>query len=218
MNHIISFAAFALSIAYTLQGDLSRAIEYAELGIKKSTTIAERIWAQSGLQWAHARIGDPNLGVDLGKNLALMYRAAHFVPGEAFTLITTAEAIFRSGDKDDAAKECSEGLELAERAGMKFVIGRGHRLLGKITLEMNREMAADHFSKAISVLEEIGAENEVALACADYGRLYRDGGNIPQARKYLTHALEIFVRLGTLIEPDRVREELAGLPFSETQN
>jgi len=28
----------------------------------------------------------------------------------------------------------------------------------------------------------------------------------------LTDALEIFERLGTLIEPDKVREELAGLP------
>ena len=29
---------------------------------------------------------------------------------------------------------------------------------------------------------------------------------------YLTQALEIFERLGTLIEPDKVRKELAGLP------
>ena len=32
------------------------------------------------------------------------------------------------------------------------------------------------------------------------------------AREYLTKALEIFERLGTLIEPDKVREELAELP------
>ena len=33
-----------------------------------------------------------------------------------------------------------------------------------------------------------------------------------RAREYLTKALEIFARLGTLIEPDKVRKELADLP------
>ena len=33
-----------------------------------------------------------------------------------------------------------------------------------------------------------------------------------EARRYLTQALEIFERLGTLIEPEKVRKELAELP------
>jgi hypothetical protein len=33
-----------------------------------------------------------------------------------------------------------------------------------------------------------------------------------EARRYLTDALEIFERLGTLLEPDKVRKELAELP------
>ena len=35
--------------------------------------------------------------------------------------------------------------------------------------------------------------------------------NVEQAREYLTKALEIFERLGTLTEPDKVRKELAEL-------
>ncbi len=211
MNHIVSFAAFALSNAYTLRGDLSRAIEYAELGIQKATTVAERLWAQSGLQWAHARIGDPAIGVELGKSLAPMYRAAHFVPGETFTLINTAEGILRCGDRNDAAKKCREGLKLAQRSGMKFAIGHGHRLLGETSLEVNPDEAHDHFTKSMTVFEEIGAENELALAYSGYGRLHKKQGDIPQAREYLTRALEILERLGTLIEPDRVRKELDDL-------
>ena len=37
-------------------------------------------------------------------------------------------------------------------------------------------------------------------------------GHMAQARDYLTRALEIFERLGTLGEPDRVRQALAELP------
>jgi tetratricopeptide (TPR) repeat protein len=71
--------------------------------------------------------------------------------------------------------------------------------------------AAVPFLKRIAVLREIKAENELALAYAGYGRLHKKQGQVAQAREYLTKALEIFERLGTLIEPDKVRKELAEL-------
>jgi tetratricopeptide (TPR) repeat protein len=61
------------------------------------------------------------------------------------------------------------------------------------------------------VLQKIKAENELAVAYAGYGRLHKQQGRIAQAQENLMKALEIFERLGTLIEPDKVREELAGL-------
>jgi tetratricopeptide (TPR) repeat protein len=84
--------------------------------------------------------------------------------------------------------------------------------LGEIALKTNPSQAASHFEKSIEVLRETKAENELALAYAGYGRLHKRQGQIGQAREYLTKALEIFERLGTLIEPDKVREELAELP------
>ena len=72
--------------------------------------------------------------------------------------------------------------------------------------------AALHFEKSITVFEEINAENELALAYAGYGRLQKEQGRFAQARDYLIKALKIFERLGTLIEPDRIGEDLAGLP------
>ena len=50
------------------------------------------------------------------------------------------------------------------------------------------------------------------MAYAGYGRLQKRQGQFAQARDYLKKALEIFERLGTLIEPDKVREILAELP------
>jgi hypothetical protein len=49
-------------------------------------------------------------------------------------------------------------------------------------------------------------------AYSGMGRFHKHQGNTAQAREYLTDALEIFERLGTLIEPDKVRKELADLP------
>jgi tetratricopeptide (TPR) repeat protein len=84
--------------------------------------------------------------------------------------------------------------------------------LGKIALETKPTQAVSHFEKSIAVLQEIKAENELALAYAGYGRLHKQQGQIAKAREYLVKGLEIFERLGTLIEPDKVREDLAGLP------
>ncbi len=61
------------------------------------------------------------------------------------------------------------------------------------------------------MLEEIQAENELALAHAAYGRLLRDQGRIESAREHLGRALKTLERLGTLREPERVRRDLAGL-------
>jgi len=41
---------------------------------------------------------------------------------------------------------------------------------------------------------------------------HKHQGDVVQAREYLTKALEIFERLSTPIEPDKVRKELAELP------
>ncbi len=100
---------------------------------------------------------------------------------------------------------------------MKFHIGSAHRLLGEIALctnpaQIEGPLAAPHFEQSIAILQQIHAENELALAYAGYGRLYQQQGNIAQAREYLTRALGIFERLGTLGEPEKVRQALAKLP------
>ena len=79
-------------------------------------------------------------------------------------------------------------------------------------MKKNATQAAVYFEKSIAVLQEIKAENELALAYVGSGRLYKKQNQITQAREYLMKALEIFERLGTLLEPEKVREILAELP------
>jgi tetratricopeptide (TPR) repeat protein len=101
---------------------------------------------------------------------------------------------------------------MAERYGVRYELGFAHRLLGEISLKTSPAQAAPHFEKSIAIFQEIKAENELAMAYAGYGRLHKQQGEIAQAREHLTKALEIFERLGTLIEPEKIREILAELP------
>jgi hypothetical protein len=92
------------------------------------------------------------------------------------------------------------------------VTGTTERLLAEIDLSRDPDdhegKAAERFARAIATLEEIGAENELGLALAGYGRLAKNRGDDDSATDRLTRALEILNRLETLDEPDRIRREL----------
>jgi tetratricopeptide (TPR) repeat protein len=128
------------------------------------------------------------------------------------TTCTLGAGYWLAGEDDKARQMLEEGLEIADRCGAGYYVGWAHRFLGEIALKVDPGRAASHFEKCIAVFQKINAENDLALAYAGYGRLQKQQGQFAQAREYLTKALQIFERLGTLIEPDKVREILAELP------
>jgi class 3 adenylate cyclase/tetratricopeptide (TPR) repeat protein len=211
-NSLVIFATWTLSMAYTWRGDLDRGVEYGELALQKASTPADKAWAQRGLGWALCRAGETNRGIELlGAALAIV-RASDHMPTEIPTTCFLGAGYWLAGEDDKARQTLEEALEMADRCGARYYLGWAQRLLGEIALKANPAQAVSHFEKSIAVLQKIKAENELALAYAGYGRLHKQQGQIGQAREYLTKALEIFERLDTLIEPDKVREELAELP------
>jgi hypothetical protein len=92
------------------------------------------------------------------------------------------EGYWLAGEDDKARQTLEEGLEMAERYGVRYELGFAHRLLGEISLKNRSAQAAPHFEKSIAIFQEIKAENE------------------------------LFERLATPIEPNNVREVLAELP------
>jgi tetratricopeptide (TPR) repeat protein len=211
-NSLIAFADWALSLVYTWQGDLGRAVEYGELALQKAPTPADKAWAQRGLGWALCRTGDTNRGIELLTTALKTFRAGRWMPGVIPTTCTLGGGYRLAGENEKATQTLEEALEIANRCGARFYAGFAQRLLGEMALKTNPAQAATHFERSIAVLQEIKAENELALAYAGYGLFHKQQSQIAKAREYLMKALEIFERLGTLIEPDRVREELAGLP------
>jgi predicted ATPase/class 3 adenylate cyclase len=209
-NSLISWSASNLAIAYTWRGDLARAVEYGELALQKAPTPADLAFAQRGLGWALCRAGEPDRGIELLTGVLSVFRAG-FMASEIPLACYLGEAYFLAGKQDKAGQTLEKGLEIAERCGARYYAGFAQRLLGEIALKVNPAKAAAQFEKSISIFREIKAENELAHAYAGYGRYHRQKGGIAQAREYLTQALEIFKRLGTLIEPDKVRGELADL-------
>jgi tetratricopeptide (TPR) repeat protein len=210
-NSLISFVAWNLSIAYNWKSDLARAIEYGELAVRKAPTHADKAWAQRSLGWAWCRGGDTTRGIELLTKVLAIFRAGRWITGDIPLMCYLGEGYWLAGESEKARQMLEEGLEMAERYGVRYEIGFAHRLLGEISVKNNPAQAVFHLEKSIAIFQEIKAENQLAMAYTGYGRLHKKQGETVRAREYLTKALKIFERLGTLTEPDKVREELAGL-------
>jgi tetratricopeptide (TPR) repeat protein len=214
-DSVISFATHVLSMVYTAKGDLARALACGELAVQKAPTSADKEWARAALAWAWCRTGEPCKGIAILAQVVPLQRAVRQVYGEIFAPFL-GEGYWLAGEYDKATQTLQEHLEIATRNGMKFHIGSAHRLLGEVAMHTGSAQAVPHFEQSIVILCAIHADNELALAYAGYGRWHAQQGDAVQARDYLTRALAIFERLGTLGEPDKVRQALAGLPAEWT--
>jgi hypothetical protein len=122
------------------------------------------------------------------------------------------ETLWRAGELSRAREALETCLKVVGSCGMKFYEGCAWRLFGEVALAEGGEglsSAARHLEKSMATLEPLGAENELALAWAAYGRVCQRLGERSVARDYTTRALATFERLGTRLEPERVRRTLA---------
>jgi tetratricopeptide (TPR) repeat protein len=213
---LIAFAEWIMSIPFIFKQDFAKATEHAEASLENARTPADKVWAQTFLGWAWCRSGRAREAVDLLASILPLYEATQFVPGVVLTSAMLGEAYWRCGQREDAEKTLKKGLERATLASTKkFYVGWMNRILGEIATEQNLEqLAVAHFEKAVTTLEAIKAENELAFAYYGYGRLHGRLNRTGEATDFLTRALEIFIRLGTLGEPAKIRAELSEISTS----
>jgi tetratricopeptide (TPR) repeat protein len=211
-NSLITFASWNISINYGWEFDIVRAIEYGELAIEKAQTHADMAWAQRSLGWALCRAGKHKKGIELLVNVLPSFGTGQFLSNETDLLCFLGEGYFLAGDEHKARQTLEEVLEIASRCGARYYIGFANRLLGEISLRNEPFQGTTHLQRSITIFEEIKAENELALAYKAYARLLKQKHQIADARVYFSKALEIFERLSTQLEIEKVREILAEMP------
>jgi tetratricopeptide (TPR) repeat protein len=209
---LISWAATNISAAYANEGELDKAIEYGELGVQEAPTLGDEFLARVFLGWARCRAGETEKGIEDLVSFVQIAQGSSFVTGEIFGGEMLGEGYWLAGEYEKAKETLGRVLDLTERSGAKRTQGRAHRLLGELALKTNLVEAAPHFERAIEISREFKMENDLALAYSGMGRYHKLRGEYAEAWRYLTDALAIFERLGTLIEPDKVRKELEEFP------
>ena len=59
-----SFANWTISIAYCVKGDFTRAIEFADLAVRKASSPMDYQWSRNILAWVFCRAGQPENNLD----------------------------------------------------------------------------------------------------------------------------------------------------------
>ncbi len=211
-HSLIAHAATSLAGVYTYKRDLDQAIHYAELALAEAQTPADKAMAKGFLAWPLCHAGEPHRGIEILVGILPVLKAVGFRTLELWFTLFLLDGYWQKREWEKGRQTAEDLLHLSETCGARFCIGYAHLLMGEMSLETDPAQAAAHFDKSIDVFPEIKAENVLAMAYAGYGRLHKQQGNVEQARDFLTRALSIFERLGTLMEPDKVRKELAELP------
>jgi tetratricopeptide (TPR) repeat protein len=211
-DNLISYAAFSLAYMYNYKKDLARAVEYGELSAEKATTPLSRVSAMAALGYALCLVGELRKGINLLNQLLLTNKAEDYLGLVPWLNVMLGEGYWLAGEPEKSKQILEEALDLGERVKMKLWIGWAHLILGEIEIKNNLDKAATHFERSVSIFTKIATENPLAHAYSGCGRLNKHQGNMEQAREYFEKALEIFERLGTLIEPEKIRKELAELP------
>ena len=211
-DSLISLARVFFSYAHMWRGDPNQELECSKLAVEKASTPIDKLMSQTMLGAAYCHTGDPGKGIELLEKLIPIYHSVKFVSWEAIAKLFIGQGYWLAGSYDQARQALETALALVERYKMRFNIGWAHQLIGEVLLLISTAEAASHFEKSIDVLQKINAESILPLSYAGYGRCQKKKGNMSQAREYLTKALEIFERLDTLAEQDKIRKELAELP------
>jgi len=195
-NSLISFTASTICQAYCLKGELDRAIEYGELAVQKAPTPADKLWAQGFLAMAWCRAGKLHRGIETLAKIVAVHKKGRFRFGEVGYTIMLGGGYFLAGEYDKAIEALKEGLELAERSGMKWFIGLAHLFLGQAALKTNPAQAVYHFEQSITSYQQTQADPPFMELL--HGIILLTKGNLRQGGKVLEDVSEVFLKNGSI--------------------
>jgi len=126
-------------------------------------------------------------------------------------MLWLGEAHVRAGALEAARVVAEEVLAASDEMGYRHLEAIAHRLLGECLLSSDPAAAARHLEVALDAFRRSGARNHQARTLVGLAALRRGQGQVPGALAALEESLAIFEEIGTLDEPARVRDALAGL-------
>jgi class 3 adenylate cyclase/tetratricopeptide (TPR) repeat protein len=121
------------------------------------------------------------------------------------------EGYLATGELELARAAAEDVLTASGETGYRHLEALARQLLGESLLESDTPAASRYIEESVEALRRSGARNHLARALVTQAAVLRRQGDGPGARTALEESLAIFEEVGTLSEPERVREALAML-------
>ncbi len=214
---IVSYHSMWSAYSRMNQRDWGDARRYCEVAVREAPTTYFQGFAQT-LQSRTLCEGDDADGVGVATLQyveTLLERSGHS-SAWALTCSMLGEGLLATGD-DAKAKGAFERVDQSmEAAELIFLRLQACRALGEIAFRAADWPKAKHYLEvALAAARASRSQNELGLTLAAYGRLQWKLGNHAAAREHLRDAADLLDTLGTMIEPDRIRQELRSLDLGE---
>ncbi len=194
----------AMGAAWRDRGDPERAIEVLKEALGLAREIGDRLEQANIL----TRMGEVLIRMardaEASDHLAQASELAQtfgdkLLQSEAARLL--AEVYVQLGDLRAARNEARRSLELAEKVGSRPYAAMAHRVLGTVIAkggitDEDKAQSDAHFTKAIEILGEVGAELELGHTFESYANVLQARGDHDGAQTFAERADEITERIG----------------------
>jgi class 3 adenylate cyclase/tetratricopeptide (TPR) repeat protein len=218
-NDVAIVSYHSMWSAYTRmnQRDWADARRYCEVAVREAPTTYFQGFPQALQARMLCEAGDTG-GVGLATLQyveSLLERSGHS-SAWAYTCNMLGEGLLAAGDNAKAKAAFDRVDQSAEAAELVFLRLQARRALGEIASREGDWGKAKHYLElALDAARRSRSQNELGLTLAAYGRLLWKLGERATARQHLREAADLLEALGTMIEPDRIRQELQSLDPGE---
>jgi tetratricopeptide (TPR) repeat protein len=205
------------------QGRLDEALNYYQQGLRSLEKIGESVWVQGvfhmnlGATYVRRNELEPAYKhLKISQDYYAQAQARDFLP-ELHRLFAAAR--LRTGELEEAEKQCQTALSLARELGMKAEEGKTLRILGEVAAAGGHfDQAGEHLEQSIAILAELKEEYEWARSKLDLAKLYALQDKFEPALTALEKSMTIFQRLDAaqdMATARALKEELLGGSNSE---
>lgn len=200
-----------MGTAHIVRGDFERGIECCDQALALGPIARDAAWARVVRGYGKIKAGRADDGIaELNEALAWFERS-HMRWTQVLVAARLAEGYLQRGDPASARPLVDQLLATARATGYLQYEGRACWLMAECLAPALPAAAEDYAETAMRIFERIGARNDLAKAMVTRAASRQALGDVAEAKRLLDQAYAIFVALGTLDEPGRVKAAQAAL-------
>jgi tetratricopeptide (TPR) repeat protein len=202
----------AMAAAWRDRGEVQRAFDVLREALDLAREIGDRLDQATILTRMGEALIHLSRDAEASDHLAQAIELAEsfgdrLLQSEAARLL--AEVFLQLDNLRAARTEARRALELADKVGSRPSAAQAHRVLGQVLAkggitDEDKRAADEHFTKAIEILNEVGAELELGRVYSNFAEALQIRGDVDGAATFAERAEEITQRLGPgVIAPPR---------------